>query len=449
VSIKRSVLIVTSTYAPAMMADTHRARLLAWEMPQAGWAVDILAPGPEFQHPSCVEGDSDAFFSPAARVHYVAPWCAPFFRLLTVRSIGWRALVPMAVQGLRLLRQQRFDVVYITTTQFSLFLLGPLWCWLAGTPYVLDLHDPVYKEGTERYRTSKHRLKRIFSRVLAKVIETRTMKLASGVVSVSPHYLEELRRRYPPLRDMWQTHGSDVVIPFGARPEDLAETTRAFAHDGEVARPVLRIVYVGAGGTIMVRALRAICRALMLVKQADDALAARMRIELHGTMHGWREGDERLLWQTACQCGVGNLVEESPARVSYRRSLELLHEASGVLVLGVDHAGYMPSKLFGYALSGKPLLAAVHAASPARACLESNPQLGRLLWFSDEEQMSAGDAARVMRAFLTDVADGKRFDRRAVLEPVLARAMAARHAEFFERCLHATEPSPKTATRAA
>ena len=432
-----------------MMADTHRARLLAWEMGGLDWAVEILAPGCEFQHPSCVEDDGAAFFAPAVRVHYAAPFAAPLFRLLTVRSIGWRALVPMAFQGLRLLRSRRFDLVYITTTQFSLFLLGPLWRRLTGTPYVLDLHDPVCKGGTERYRTTKHRLKRVFSAVLAKVIETRTMKLASGVVSVSPHYLEELRRRYPPLRDMWQRRGADIVIPFGARPKDLAEATRAFAHDGELPHPVLRIVYVGAGGTIMVPALRAICRALRLVKQADDALAGRMRIELHGTMHGWREGDERLLWQTACQCGVGNLVEESPARVSYRRSLELLHVASGVLVLGVDHAGYMPSKLFGYALSGKPLLAAVHAASPARACLESNPQLGRLLWFSDEEEMPAGDAARVMRAFLIDVADGKRIDRGAMLEPVLARAMAVRHAEFFERCLHAAEPPRNSAARAA
>ncbi len=47
------VLIVTSTYAPAMIADMHRARHLAWELPKLGWQVEILAPDVSFQPASC------------------------------------------------------------------------------------------------------------------------------------------------------------------------------------------------------------------------------------------------------------------------------------------------------------------------------------------------------------------------------------------------------------
>ena len=41
----RRVLLVTSSYAPTMIADMQRARQLAWQLPEAGWQVEILCPG--------------------------------------------------------------------------------------------------------------------------------------------------------------------------------------------------------------------------------------------------------------------------------------------------------------------------------------------------------------------------------------------------------------------
>src|SRR6185437_14797266 len=60
---RRRVLIVTSSYAPAMIADMHRARHLAWELPTLGWAVDILAPSASLQAPSYLDHDSSEFFA--------------------------------------------------------------------------------------------------------------------------------------------------------------------------------------------------------------------------------------------------------------------------------------------------------------------------------------------------------------------------------------------------
>ena len=436
-SARRSVLIVTSSYAPAMIADMHRARLLAWDLPALGWAVEILSPGVEFQHPSCIDDDGQAYFAPAIPVHSARPWAAALFRLLTARSIGWRALVPMAVQGLRLLRDRRFDLVYITTTQFSLFLLGVFWRRVTGTPYVLDLHDPVYTGRVARYRTTRHRFKRAVSRAVTRFVESRAMRSASGLVSVSPHYLAELRQRYAHTRPVCLADIRNVVIPFGARPEDLARVARSPIRDEQTSCPVVRIVYVGVGGQIMARSLRAICRALRLLQERGHRPAARLRIELHGTTYGWREGGDKPLRQLARECGMAELIEEFPARVSYRRSLELLHEADGVLVLGVDHGGYMPSKLFGYALSGKPLLAALHADSPARAYFQRTRRFGHLLWFDDGNGMPEEEAVRTMEAFLAEAAAGERFDRLGLLQPVLSCAMAAQHAKLFERCLDA------------
>ena len=138
----RRVLIVTSSYAPAMIADMHRARHLAWELPGLGWEVEILSPDGGYQQPSCMDVDSGAFFAPGTIVNYVPQFLPALFRWLGFGSIGWRALLPMFLAGRRLLRERKFDLVYLSTTQFSLFLLGPAWKAGSEVPFVLDIHDP-------------------------------------------------------------------------------------------------------------------------------------------------------------------------------------------------------------------------------------------------------------------------------------------------------------------
>src|SRR4051812_39967197 len=120
----RRVLIVTSSYAPTMIADMHRARHLAWELPELGCEVEILCPDVNFQPPSCIDSDSAGFFPADTPAHAVVELFPTLFRRAGLRSIGWRAIVPLFLAGRRLLKNKRFDLVYISTTQFSLFLLG-------------------------------------------------------------------------------------------------------------------------------------------------------------------------------------------------------------------------------------------------------------------------------------------------------------------------------------
>jgi hypothetical protein len=113
----------------------------------------------------------------------------------------------------------------------------------------------------------------------------------------------------------------------------------------------------------------------------------------------------------------------------------LLLQGDGALILGVDDAGYMPSKLFGYALSGKPLLASLHRDSPAFAQFQEAPDLGHVIWFDPREKMPIAEAAHVVSTFLQEAASRRIVDRRVVLEPFMASAMALRHVELFNACL--------------
>jgi glycosyltransferase involved in cell wall biosynthesis len=425
----RRVLLVTSSYAPTMIADMQRARQLAWQLPEAGWEVEILCPGIGYQPPSCNDADSADFFSPATKVHAVPPRAAALFRFFGIGNIGLRALVPLYFAGGKLLAARRFDLVYFSTAQFPLFLLGAPWRRRFKIPYVLDLHDPIDTGAAAATGGWKRRLSRLFSRF----IERRTVAAASGLIAVSPHYLEVMRTRYADRRPPWVKPDRQAVIPFAVLPRDLEEAAAGSSGNDGGAK---RIVYVGTGGAVMARSFRLLCKTLAELRQHQPHLLENIRIELHGTSSAVAANMDTHLARIAGEFGVADLVGEYPARVTYRHSLELLLQSDGALVLGVDDAGYMPSKLATYAYSGKPLLACLGRNGPAFAMLHKQPALGHALWFSQTQEMSSADAdaAAAVAAYLDEVRSGRTFARQVELAPHTAAAMAARHAHLFEAC---------------
>jgi hypothetical protein len=185
----------------------------------------------------------------------------------------------------------------------------------------------------------------------------------------------------------------------------------------------------------MARSFALLCRALAIVRGERPALLEHVRIELYGTASALATQAEAHLAGIAAKSGVADIVTEEPARVTYRRSLELLWQSEGALVFGVDDAGYMPSKLFTYAYAGKPLLACAHRDGPALAAFRANPGLGHALWFAEHDDMPLIEAAAIVGRFLEEVVSGSTFARQAELAPHTAAVMAKRHAEIFDACL--------------
>jgi hypothetical protein len=329
--------------------------------------------------------------------------------------------------GHKLLAARRFDLIYFSTAQFPLFLLGPSWRRHFKIPYVLDLHDPIDSAATAAPGGWKQRASRFFSRF----IERRAVAAASGLIAVSPHYLALMQSRYAERRPPWLKADRQAAIPFAVLPRDLEE---AGAASPGIAGAAKRIVYVGTGGAVMARSFRLLCAALAELRRQHSPLLENIRIELYGTSSAVAADTDMPLARIAGEFGVADFVSEYPARVTYRRSLELLLQGDGALVLGVDDAGYMPSKLATYAYSGKPLLACLHRDGPALAMLREHPALGHVLWFSQTQEMPLVDAAAEVAAYLEEVRSGRTFARQAELAPYTAAAMAARHAQLFDAC---------------
>jgi len=427
----RRVLIVTNAYAPAMIADMQRARHLAWELPKLGWEVEILAPDAAFQPPSCLDRDSDAFFAPDTPVHLVKEALPRLFRAGGVRSVSWRAFFPMLHAGSKLLRTGRYHLVYLSTANFPLFLLGPAWRKRHRVPFVLDFHDPCYREGPSHPMWARPTVKHAVSHWLSRYIETHAVTATSGIVSVSPNYVNELSFRYQAANPVWLRNRRTRVIPFAASPRDL-EIASSGVERARIPTDRKTVVYVGSGGPIMHRSFSLLCRALAFLRNDRLMPMEKMRIELYGTLRGWQDSEHRQLAEIAHESGVGDLIEERPSGISYRRSLELLQESDGALILGVDDAGYMPSKLFTYAYSGRPLLAVLRKDGPAYAQFHRDPSLGHALWFGQSGDMPLDAAADVLERFLGEVFICQSFDRTIGLQPFLERNMASRHAELFD-----------------
>ncbi len=430
----RTVLIVTSSYAPAMIADMHRARLLAWELPAFGWNVEVLAPDSSYQFAQCLDGDSAEFFCPGTPVHYTRPYRGLLPRFLRSSSIGWKALLPLLTAESDLLKQGRIDLVYLSTTQFNLFLLGRLWRARYGVPYVLDIQDPVFKDPGGYDGGMPAGMKRTVNKWLQRKIEETTVPSASALVSVSDKYTEMLKQRYRRDRLNWMRPLGHAAIPFGASELDLALAGARMPEPERAAGEPKRVIYVGAGGVVMARAFRTFCHSLAeLIRKRTD-LATGVLFELYGTDFGWHPGKRKELSEIAAQCGVAELVVEEPARVTYRKSLEILLGADGAMVFGVDDEGYMPSKLYSYALSGKPLLGVMRAPSSGHAAFVRHPGIGHLLSFGDAAA-AARSSGGVLENFVDEVVGGRRFSRTAEIAGHLAPAMARRHAEIFDSCV--------------
>ncbi len=414
-----------------MLADNQRTRMLAGELPRNGWEVELLAPAAGFQIPIYLDAKSTALRPQRTGIHEVLPGKDALLRAVGMKSMSWRALWPMYRRGLELLREKNFDLIYISTAHFNFFCLGALWHKKNGVPYVLDFHDPWVRENTH-YQTAPRNWKYHVGVRLSRHMERFAVKHAAGLIAVSPDYLGQLHRRYPKFRSTQPEQ--TAVIPFGADEQDLAVARQIAPPRNESAPAVLEIVYVGAGRSIMAKSFRRICRGLARIKKSEPDLAAKIKIRLFGTYSGWLPGDPGELEMLAQTEGVGEMVEERPARIGYVDAVKLALDAAGLLVLGVDDPAYMPSKLFLYALTGKPLLACMHLQSQVNGYFQRLPELGTLIHFDGPaENQDAEDT--LLLDFLKQVAERKTFARENVRAEFSAAAMAQKHAELFEKIL--------------
>jgi glycosyltransferase involved in cell wall biosynthesis len=424
------LLVISPHFPPVNAPDMQRVRMSLPHFVDAGWEVVVLTVAdPEPMAPveppllTTVPRPVEVVRVPVLPLRWTGP--------LGLRNLGWRALPFIFLEGSRLLAEQRFDLVYFSTTQFIVCPLGRIWRRLHGTPYVIDLQDPWLNDFYARTGLPppggwKHG----FATLNARLLEGWTLRKCAHLISVSAVYLDELAARY-----RWFRRDDATVLTFGAPDADFRAAAAQPAHDLLPASSALRIAYAGRLGPDMLPALD------LLFAAVARAGAAGRRIELHffGSSYARAGTGERTTTALAEKHGVADRVSEKPDRIGYLDSLRLLRDTDVALLLGSSDRAYSPSKVYPTLLADRPTL----ALAPEGSVLEERVcELGGAA-LAPFPVASPLDGLETATEILVAAADGRALpgarplDRERLERDYTAAAVAARQLRVFNRVLRA------------
>lgn len=412
----KRVLIVSPHFPPINAPDMQRIRMSLPHYRAYGWEPVVLAVAPD-EVDAVREPELLATVPADVRVEHCGALPRRRMRRLGVGNIGQRAWLALDRVGRDLLRRERFDLVLFSNTQFITFPLGRRWRTRFGVPYVLDVQDPWRTDYYSRpgSRRPPGGWKYRFAQAQAVLLERWAFARASGVMSVSPRYVEDLRRRYPELA----ATPADV-IRFGASRQDLEHAgrlpaiTRYDRHPGEI-----HFVYTGAAGPILPHATTVLFEALRAYRAAAPQRAARLRFHFLGTSYVAPGAGRHAIRPLAESLGVADLVDEVPHRLGHLECLRLQADADVLLLPGSNDPAYSPSKAYGYFLSRKPVLGLVFPGSVLEALLD---ELGGAHVVRIAGGETAGQASGNLQRFFA-----------AAVEGVIPAMLSPRQEEHFCR----------------
>ena len=395
----RRVLMVSPHFPPDSSAASHRVRLLAPYLEDAGWSPTVVT-----LERSAYEGRLDpgleALVPASLRVVRAPAWRAGVTRRVGLGDLGLRAFTGLRRTCHALLAGERFDALFITVYPVYPALLGAELKAAHGVPFVLDYQDPwvgAWGQSVGGGAGGAPDWKSRASRRLGTWLEPKAVAAADALVAVSQGTIDGIVERMPAAAHL--PHG---VVPLGFEPADFASLRARppLAPHFDPADGLVHLCYVGTLLPTGSGTLRLLLSALDRARREDPA-AARLRLHFFGTSNQSDSAVDRVL-PLARECGVADAVSEAPGRLDYLDALSVLTHASGILLLGSSDRHYTASKLYPALLAQRPILALFHEASSVVSILgaaASEPSV-RVVAYGDgpPDQMRVGETAGHLRA---------------------------------------------------
>lgn len=330
-----------------------------------GWLAEVVAVDPKYTD---LPQDQLLIESIPAdiKIHLVKAFSKSWTSEIGFGSIAYRSYWFFLKKVNRLLKEERFDLIYFSTTQFQLCILGAYWKKRFNVPYVIDMQDPWHSEYYRHKPKQQQPPKYWLSYRLNKYLEPMAMKHVGGLISVSEDYIEILKDRYPQIKQI-----PAATIPFGAFENDFKI---AAMHQNEFERLLdpdfKNIVYIGRGGMDMYNAIKPIFETLK--KDLSDAHMSFEGLKLYfiGTSYAPAGHASETIIPLAKQYGVEESVIEITGRIGYYHTLTTLLLADALFIPGSDDPQYTASKIYPYLLTKKPLLAIFNSHSSALSILD-------------------------------------------------------------------------------
>lgn len=427
----RRVLIISPHFPPVNTPDMHRVRQSLPYFQEFGWESVVFAVAPDD-----AEAPRDELLEQTlprgTEIHHVRALPAGLTRKIGLGNLGIRCYLALRRAVDRYLSKYPVDLIYFSTTVFVSMALGPHWKHKFGVPFVLDLQDPWRNDFHLKTPRADRPRKFWFDYRLNHWLEARSVPQAAGIISVSPSYPDELRRRYPDMRDM-----AFLVLPFSALPDDFEVANRPeisnclFTPDAEK----ITVVNTGVLPPNMDYSLSSLFAAVRKGLELDPVRFSRLRFYFVGTSYAPPERAEKMAEPLARRYGVDHLVHEQVAREPYFGSLRLLRDADLLLMPGTTDAGYTASKLYSYIQSRKYILALFNERSSVNDILLET-KAGDIVPFRTGEDLETY-ADRIL-PILSDLL--KRHPNRpstdwSAFEPYTARSMTHAQCRFFDNVI--------------
>ena len=338
----------------------QRIRMSLPYFKQFGWDAEVVTIDPAFS--GIVRDELLVQSVPAdIKIHTVKAFNRGWTSKIGLGSLALRSLWFYRRKVNQLLKESHFDLIYFSTTEFPVCILGSYWKKRFGIPYVIDMQDPWHSDYYLDKPKGQQPPKYWFSYRLHKYLEPIAMKSVGGLISVSENYIHDLKARYPEIKDV-----PSATITFGAFAPDLQIADNNRDQFTNLLDPhFTNIVYIGRGGNDMRQSITPLFKALKdgLVKEPEKF--KKIKVYFIGTSYAPKGQSKPTIVPLAEEFGVANGVIEITDRISYYHTLTTLQQADALFIPGSDDPRYTASKIFPYLLAQKPLLAIFNAQSSA------------------------------------------------------------------------------------
>lgn len=392
-----------------------------------GWQAEIVTVDPQY---SDLQKDELLLQSipRGIKIHMVKALDKKWTSKFGLGSLALRSLWFYLRAVSKILISDRFDLIYFSTTQFPVCILGAYWKKKFKTPYVIDMQDPwhtdYYLSKAKKERPAKY----WFSYRLNKYLEPVAIKNVDGLVAVSADYIQTLKTRYPRIADI-----PSAVITFGAHKKDF-DIARDNQH---LFKPLLRpglinIVCIGRGGYDMHQAIKPVFQVLKNESGPEPLRFKKIRLHFIGTSYAPAGQGKPTILPLARQYGVEANVTELTDRISYYHTLLSLQYADALFIPGSDDPKYTASKIYPYLLAGKSILSILNRNSPAMAILREY-DVKHLYSYDDP------DLGFKINGFLNEILEGQSAEIHYninAIEKYAARNMAMHQCKLFNKVIN-------------
>lgn len=419
----KTVAIVAPDFPPSSLPPSVRMRLFVSHLAEFNWQPIVITTHPDYYDTS-LDPDNLRLLPP--QLELIRTRALPLrmarrfgFGDLGMRSLWyhWRALRSLCAA-------RRVDIVFISVPPYYTMLLGRMAFERFRIPYVIDYQDPWVNDYYWSLPRSQRPPKWWLTDALSRILEPLAIRHAGHLTGVSQGTLDRLMPNSPGRRI------ETSVIPFGFEIADF-EYLRGHRRANLIFQKddgFLHVSYVGAYAVAMENTLRAVFKAIGCLRHP------RLRLHFVGTTYSG--GPTLRVLPLAREYGLGDIVTESPERVAWLDSLQLMLDSDLLLILGSEEAHYMSSKVFPYLLSNRPVLAVVHEQSDVVAILQGSERArtvtfnGTLRAASRVDEIVSG-----VRELLDGTSESSNAAEPALSPELTARSMTARLAKAFDRVL--------------